>query len=171
MKTIIMLGIGFAMSITTVRAQTNVTAEFDVAEALFRHQFQHNASAVQTNAAAYFLSIRGQDPDPVFLKRFDGNTPPVKMKSEHGMNKKGVVVDPKSGRHALIFKIEGITMKSSDEAIVCGGYGEGPMSASGNTYILKKENGKWVVTSDKMRWISKTDTEPANPGYRASRSA
>ena len=28
------------------------------------------------------------------------------------------------------------------------------MSSSGNTYTVKKDNGKWEVTDDVMHWIS-----------------
>jgi hypothetical protein len=35
-----------------------------------------------------------------------------------------------------------------------GGYYEGNLSSSGNTYTVKMENGKWAVTNDEMHWIS-----------------
>jgi len=31
---------------------------------------------------------------------------------------------------------------------------EAGLSASGNTYTVKKIKGKWKVTNDKMHWIS-----------------
>jgi hypothetical protein len=160
MKTMIMLAFGVALVVTQTQAQTNTAAEGDIAEAVFRHQFQHNASGAQTNAAVYYVSIKGRDPDPAFLARFDGQVPPVKKKSEHGVSKKGSVVDPKSGRHALTFSVDEITMKSPDEAVVRGGYGEGPLSASGNTYTVKRQNGKWVVTGNVMNWISESGANP-----------
>ena len=46
----------------------------DICEALFRHQFDHNASAVQKDASAYFLAFGAanapKDPGADFLKRF-----------------------------------------------------------------------------------------------------
>ena len=36
-------------------------------EAVFRYQFQHNASGQQTNAAAYFIAIDNKDPDDAFM--------------------------------------------------------------------------------------------------------
>jgi len=35
-----------------------------------------------------------------------------------------------------------------------GGYYEYGLAASGNTYYLKKEDGKWKVYDDKQHWIA-----------------
>lgn len=57
-------------------------------------------------------------------------------------------------RKALIFRVTSIKWKSDTEVDVSGGYYEAGLSASGNTYTVKKEKGKWKVTNDKMHWIS-----------------
>ena len=61
-------------------------------------------------------------------------------------------MDKKTGEQGLIFNVTRIQWKSDTE--VEGGYYEAGLSASGNTYTLKKDKGKWQVTKDKMDWIS-----------------
>lgn len=41
-----------------------------ICEVVFRHQFTHNASAVQQKAPAYFLSVDGKDPPVALLNAF-----------------------------------------------------------------------------------------------------
>jgi hypothetical protein len=53
-------------------------------------------------------------------------------------------------------------MKRADAAEVSGGYYEAELSASGNTYYMRKKDGKWVCEKNVMRWISKT-REPNKP--------
>ena len=65
------------------------------------------------------------------------------------------VFDRKTGEKGLVFYIETIEWKSDAEVDVKGGYREHGMSASGNTYTLRKQgNGKWEVTNDKSEWVS-----------------
>lgn len=125
----------------------------DMAEAVFRYQFEHNASGQQTNAAAYYLEIGGADPDDAFMSRFQGHHPPVKKRAQcstDGMR----VTDKTTGKLGLIFNIDKIAVTGADTAEASGGYYEGGLSASGNTYYLKWKNGRWFVEKDEMHWIS-----------------
>ena len=55
---------------------SRAAAEEEIAEAVFRRQFEHNASAIQKNAEKYCLSLPGDRmPSAEFLKRFEGNQP------------------------------------------------------------------------------------------------
>lgn len=127
----------------TSNKATDRSAELDdVFEALFRHQFKHNASAMQQNAPAYFLSIKDKDPSPEFLKRFAGHKPPVKNGTEFEIGK------------GLKFRIESWKWKSDDELELTGGYYEAGLSASGNRFTMVRKNGKWIVEKDQMEWIS-----------------
>jgi len=130
-------------------------AEDDIREATFRYQFQHNASGLQQKADVYFLSLSEKDTDPgdEFLKRFVNHKPPVKKVSS-SVGRLGGVRDKDTGGKGLIFRVGGIKWVNETEAEVNGGYYEGGLSASGNTYFLKKQDGKWVVTRDEMHWIS-----------------
>ncbi len=114
----------------------------DIAEVTFRYQFEHNASGAQQKAQAYFLSVFNKDPSPEYLKRFEGNKPPVKNGSEFKIG------------NGLAFRVGAIKRVSETKVEVSGGYYEAGLSSSGNTYFVEKKDGKWVVTEDKMHWIS-----------------
>jgi hypothetical protein len=64
------------------------------------------------------------------------------------------VVDKDTGKSGLIFSVGAIKWISDTEAEVSGGYYEAGLSSSGNVYFVKRRDGKWVVTGDKMLWIS-----------------
>jgi hypothetical protein len=155
----------------------------DIREAVFRYQFEHNASSLQTRAAAYYLELRTtegakSDPPDSFLKRFTGNSPAVHKRSAARVAMEEIakqaddpfsslflfpqrsfqdtgVTDRLSGRPGLIFYQQSINRISNSKAEVHGGYYEGGESSSGNTYTVEKQNGKWTVTKNIMRWISK----------------
>jgi len=134
-----------------------VGQEDDIREAVFRHQFDHNASGQQKTAHAYCLSIRAGKKDSApptpFIKRFNHYKPPVhKWSACHWTTQQ--VVENRLGRSARIFRVAEIEWISDSEIIVDGGYEEGNVSSSGNTYRVKKENGKWTVTKDQMNVIS-----------------
>lgn len=114
----------------------------DICEVVFRYQFKHNASTLQDNAKAYFISILGQDPSDEFLSRFSGNTPPVGNGSEFAIGE------------GLVFCISSINRIDEDTVQVSGGYYEAELSSSNHIYTVVRKNGKWVVESDEMQWIS-----------------
>jgi hypothetical protein len=93
-------------------------------------------------APAFYLELMGEDPSPEFLARFDGNEPPVRKGSEFGDG------------GGVLFRVESVKRVSDTKVEVSGGYYEGSLSASGNTYFLERKDGGWVVTGDEMHWIS-----------------
>jgi hypothetical protein len=113
-----------------------VGQEDDIREAVFRHQFEHNASGQQKTAHAYCLSImageKDSHPPPQFIKRFAHHKPPVRKWSAcHWTTQQ--VVENRMGRSALIFRVAEIKWISDSEVTVHGGYEEGNVSSSGNT--------------------------------------
>lgn len=84
--------------------------------------------------------------------RFSEHKPSVRKVSACSAGVDGVR-DKKTGETGLIFRVNSIKWKSLTEVDVEGGYYEAGQSGSGNTYTLKKEKGKWKVTSDKMVYI------------------
>lgn len=128
----------------------------DIREAVFRWQFDHNASGVQKKAQAYFLEVgeKGGDPTEDLLKRFTDHKPPVRKVSACTASADKGVLDKKTGERGLIFRITRIEWRSDSEVDVIGGYYEAGESGSGNTYTVKKEKGRWKVTNDKMHRIS-----------------
>ena len=131
-----------------------LAATDDIREAVFRYQFEHNASGLQKKAACYFLEIDRKDPAAEFLKRFEGHTPPVKPASACVRSAAEGVKDKETGGRGLVFRQATIRWINDNEVEVEGGYYEGGLSASGNTYKAGRKDGKWVVASDKMHWIS-----------------
>jgi hypothetical protein len=59
-----------------------------------------------------------------------------------------------SGVPALRFNCGEIHKRWDDSVDEIGGYYAGSLSASGNEYKLKKLNGKWIVVSDKVKWVA-----------------
>lgn len=124
---------------------SRAAAEEEIAEAVFRRQFEHNASAIQKNAEKYCLSLPGDRmPSAEFLKRFEGNQPPVAAADQ---------CDRKSGKN-LFFRINAFNWREDGEVWVRGGYYEGNLSSSLELFQVVNENGKWVVKGQRMEAIS-----------------
>jgi hypothetical protein len=119
--------------------------EWDICEAVLRHQIYHSAAAGRGTATAY-MEVQGCNPTSAFLSRFRGHQPPVKA---------GWRFYRGSG---VLYRIDGIKRTGEDSADVYGGYYEGHMSASGNTYYVVRKDGKWVVERDDMHWITQGQT-------------
>lgn len=124
---------------------SRAAAEEEIAEAVFRRQFDHNASAIQKNAEKYCLSLPGDKmPSAELLKRFEGNRPPVAAADQ---------CDRKSGKN-LFFRINNFNWREDGEVWVRGGYYEGNLSSSLELFQVVNENGKWVVKGQRMEAIS-----------------
>ena len=122
-----------------------IVAETDIAEAVFRYQFDHNASAIQQKADHYCLSLPGEhSPDADFLHRFDGNHPPVTRADQC----------QRGSGHDLSFRVQRLDWRSDTEVWVSGGYWEGNLSSSKESYRVRFKNGKWVVDGARMEAIS-----------------
>jgi hypothetical protein len=120
-------------------------AQPEIYEAVFRYQFDHNASGIQKGAERYCLSVIGEaSPDADFLRRFEGNKPPVAAADQ---------CERKAGRN-LFFRIQNLDWRSDDEVWVRGGYFEGNLSSSIESYRVIRKDGKWVVAGARMEAIS-----------------
>jgi hypothetical protein len=134
--------------------------EDDVLEAVFRHQFGHDASGLQWRARVFFLSVYDRDPSNNLMDRFERHEPPVKRVSECEISAKARgtsaiwVVDSNTGEPGLIYRVERITWVSDAEAEVTGGYYAGGRAGSGNLYRVVREGEEWVVKKDTPQWVS-----------------
>lgn len=134
----------------------------DLREVVLRHLFQHNASGQQGSAGIYCIAVEGQaDPSPALLARFSRHSPRVLPASACSADVGGVEeAAPAGGRgrgsvaRGLLFRINRIQRIGPDRANVDGGYYEGGLSASGNSYVVVREGGRWFVKSERMNWIS-----------------
>jgi hypothetical protein len=124
---------------------SHAAAEPEIFEAVFRYQFDHNASGMQKQAERYCLSLPGEkSPDAAFLQRFAGNQPPVVAANQ---------CEGRSGKN-LFFRINKLQWHRDNEAWVRGGYFEGNLSSSVESYRVLLTDGKWVVTGARMEAIS-----------------
>jgi hypothetical protein len=126
--------------------------EEDIADAVFRYQFVHNASGRQQRASVYFLSLRHRNPSKEFMQRFAGNKPRVSTVSECTEDQD--VRDLHTDEPGILFSITEIRWITRNQVQVSGGYDEGYLSSSGDTYFVEKRSGKWTVVRDEMHWIS-----------------
>jgi hypothetical protein len=140
--------------------QKRTADENDITEAVFRYQFIHNDSFIRRTAAFYYLSLGGafdnnsKDVSDEFLKRFDGNTPPVRKFSKAHYDLVEGITDKETGKKGLAFEVRTIKWLGDDAVEVEGGYIENGTSASGELFTVKREGGMWVVKSSKGLWIS-----------------
>lgn len=124
----------------------------DVLEAIFRHQFSNNASGGQGQVAAFCLEVGQRLVPSSLVAKFADVMPSVRADSDCEF-RETQWVEKATGDPALVFHVD--EMKCSLEFCeATGGYREGNLSASQNMYKLEKRNGTWVVTGDKMQWIS-----------------
>jgi hypothetical protein len=124
---------------------SRAAAEDDIAEAVFRYEFDHNASSIQKRAEKYCLSLPGEKmPSAEFMQRFQGNHPPVASADQ---------CERKSG-HSLFFRVLKLDWRKDNEVWVRGGYWEGNLSSSIELFRVVNDHGKWVVKGARMEAIS-----------------
>lgn len=143
MVAVLAAGVGFISAEVAMAAETqpktaaasgiSAAQQRDVAEAVFRYLFDHNASAAQKKTKAYYLKVLDQDPEDALLERFRGQQPVVGKASEF-----------KTGT-GVLFRIQRMTPVTATRVDVQAGYYEGNLSASSGSYIVELKDGKWVV--------------------------
>lgn len=158
MQIVGVLFFGFSLLYMPFSQATAFSEEDAVREAVFRYQFRKNVSALKTAAGVYCLSVllageELQDPSHELMARFRGHVPPVKKRSECDVSRNGVY-DKTTRAQGLMFYLKGTRLTSPDTAEVYGGYYENGLSSSGNTFILRRQEGKWIVVRAVMMWIS-----------------
>ncbi len=146
-----------------IEANQNPLSNVALLEATFRHMFTDNASGGQSAVAAFCISVgkSGQemavnpilDPSPELLSRLADVRPNVLPGSGCAWTDVAIV-EKKSRKHALLFAITEILCSSASKCEVKGGYLEGNLSSSGNTYVVERNKDVWKVTGNTMHWIS-----------------
>lgn len=139
---VLLVGLACAGYFTYVWPTASMTdEEWDICEAVLRHQIFKSAAAGRGKAAAY-VKVQGRNPTGAFLDRFRDHEPPVRAGWQF------------SFRGGVQYHIGVIERMGEDAAAVSGGYYEGNLSASGNIYYVVRKDGKWVVERDERHWIS-----------------
>jgi hypothetical protein len=127
----------------------------DIQEAVFRYQFEHNASSLKQSADYYCLGTRDRgDPSKQLMQRFADHSPPVVAVSKCRIDAHMGVSRAQVAGSGLIFNVTDIKWLSPSEVEVSGGYYEGGLSSSGDVYRVKLIEGVWRVVEDRMDWIS-----------------
>lgn len=152
-------GLVSSVPVVSPTALPRSAQEDDIREAVFRYQFEHNASGTQQTAKFYCLSLgeysKDIGPDDGLMQRFQGHKPAVKKVSQCVYSLEVGVKDKETGQSGgLVFRVTSIRWISDTEIEVEGGYYEGGLSASGNVYRVVQKGSQWIVTEDQMRWIS-----------------
>src|SRR4029077_16995396 len=133
--------------------EAQAAAAGDISEAVFRYQFQHNASTLQQTAERYCLFLSDErSPDEAFLRRFDGNSPPV-------------VAGGQCNRQAardLFFRVQKLDWQGADEVWVRGGFSEGTVRSSIETYQVRRRDGRWVVEGARRETGSGPQRNPSS---------
>jgi hypothetical protein len=126
----------------------------DVAEAVFRHQFDPNASGRQRDVDYFFISVENNDPPKALLARFANHTPRVLPASLATSSAIEGVKHKELGGRGLIFRFASIKWLDADTAEVYGGYRESGLSGAGNVYRVERRDGKWSVTKVDLKWVT-----------------
>ena len=146
----------FALSYALFPSADRTIEELDIREATFRYLFITNADWVKDDGT-YCLGIgtrgREKNPDDAFMERFYGNKPAVRKASACNQSNLGVT-DKTTGKHGVILRTEAIKWISEADVEIDGGDFVAGNGGSGNTYYLRKIDGKWTVQRVVRHWIS-----------------
>jgi hypothetical protein len=127
--------------------------ELDVMEAVFRYQFEHNRGGSMSGTHRIFLAVdRDRDPPPELLARFTGHEPTVEPRSAAEFDDE--VHRPHEMDHGILFRIASVRWIDENTVDVIGGYHRGHLNSSEDEYRVERRDSKWIVVSDKLRWIS-----------------
>jgi hypothetical protein len=113
------------------------------------------AIARRLNFKVFFVSIDGHDPSDELMSRLSDLPRTIKKasfekpaKGPHGPT------DKVTGKTGIVFSAHTIRWSGKDSAELEGGYYCGGLCAAEYTFKVKREDGKWVVQSSRMSWIS-----------------
>jgi|ERR1700683_2092995 len=151
MKTLILALLATTLLVPAARSQkdthlTNSSKDDDVREAVFRYEFK----AVNRQADFYFIGVDNKNPSEEFLARFRDDVPLVRPISDARHEKKPVptIVDKKTDKDGIIFRVGAVRWTSDTHADVEGGYECGDLcDATEGSYSLTLQGGHWVVDS------------------------
>ena len=129
-------------------------------EAVYRFQFEEHAARSQPGSVTFCVArttetdeLPWSDPPESLLRRFAGHVPAVKKVSQCQVSVGGDR-DPATGRPAIVFRVAPAQWQGDTEVRVDGGYHAHGLSASGETYRVRYQDGRWTVVEAIWRWIS-----------------
>jgi len=149
-------------------AASRPAQEEDIREAVIRYQIGRwsrkdpknknvDADAKQngadrSNLTVCFISINGRDPSDEFLKRFPDV--PMAVKKFSRAKEHFLISDRKTHEEGIILAISEIRWQSDSLVQVDGRFRTCSSCSWSQTYTVRLENGKWIVTSSKLTGMS-----------------
>jgi hypothetical protein len=102
------------------------------------------------------VSINGKDPSDDLVKRLQDIPRRIKKVSASEISKQWrmAVLDKGTGERGIIFRADAIRWVSEDAVEVEGGYHCDGLCGLGVIFTLRRQGGKWVISSERMLWIS-----------------
>jgi hypothetical protein len=132
----------------------------NIREAVLRYRFSHSVGGPMPSGKFYCISLSSTmhtsnfiDPDEAFLRRFDGNIPPV-IKASGCTVLPDRVIAKDTGEKSMIFGVDQPKWLSDTEAEIEASYCGAEADVGGTVYQLKKENNRWSVQGSTRTWIS-----------------
>ena len=170
---LILLITSFVTCQTVSAANRRLADEQDIREAVIRKQTEdwikggdkdeaqakdadEKAIAKMLNFKIFFVSINDKDPSDDLIRQLRDIPRIIKKLSASEISKswRMPVVDKASRQRGIIFSADKIRWLGTDSVEVEGGYHCDGLCGAGIRFRLKRENGKWLVKSSKMEWIS-----------------
>ena len=164
----LLVALSSALSAQSIgNAATRSAQEEDIREAVIRYQIGQSSrkdpkyvdpdyakqkGAVHSSLTVCFISINGRDPSDEFLKRF--RDVPMAVKKFSRAKEHFVIFDRKTHEEGIILDISGIRWQSDSLVQVDSKLRTCSSCSWGRTYTVRFENGKWVVASSKLTWMS-----------------
>lgn len=159
MKTKLLLGLalGLLVAMTFLCAGCGQKAaalpdRFYIAEAALRYMLDQDSSSSTSRDYYSAYVIDGGEFTPELVKAFSGYKPTVTADIQVS-TEKGVAIDKATGKHVKLWSVK-IREINGSHATAYVSYYVGSEEAGGFTIHLQRSNGKWIVESQKMDWVS-----------------
>jgi len=145
---------------------TRFTVENDIREAVLRSMFEDVERLSSHGMECFFISavplsknqlslnnelgndppLPTKDPSSEFIKRFDGNTPPVKGVTQCMWNPMGpYFIDRVTGKNGCLFWLDQIKWKSANQARMKAGHSRGRIERIDTLFIVTLKDDHWVA--------------------------
>ncbi|MGB5591825.1 MAG: hypothetical protein WBN31_12825 [Gammaproteobacteria bacterium] len=133
----------------SAQSETARCSDLAAAEAVYVHYlFANNHSAIGADAAVVYIEFPGgADPAPGFFARISDFPVPTAPASHAITDEAGTLIEPASGRRALMLQIRSARLLGPGRAEIDGGYLEASQSGSQASYQMRCTNDGWTVVS------------------------
>ena len=165
-RILILLAVVALAACTTNAIKHDRSADrLEVAEAVFRALFRNNDSANMAGKVAAAICFNNRDPGSGFLERFSDLSVPFPRKAGlfvpvipcslvRYSSDTGESLHARTNQPVIVFTFLEVRFRHDGSAIAEGSYFEAGLSAAGYTFKLRQVDGKWIVASQSMDWIS-----------------